>query len=385
MKKIKVLMVAGSMHVGGIENQLMHLARNADKEKFQIDFTSTMKDAACKDEIETLGGKFLLIPDMDWKHPIKYCRAIYKVMKDGQYDIVHSHELFHSGITLWLAKIACVPCRFCHAHNWCDDDGSGRKRSLVRSVYNVVMRSLINKYSTIQIACSSWAGEFLYGQRVTRKSSYHVIFNSVDTTKFIDKYGQTESGEFCENGDWKNVINVARISAVKNQVFLTEIAKELKKRGDHIHIICVGAGDSDVEQAVLTAIRQNQLEDYIQLIGVRKDVDVLMRKSSAFILPSKYEGMPLVMIEAQASGLPCVSANTYSPEVDFGIGNVTWLSLQDNISVWANALENAVMKSRVPKTLVEKAIAEKGFDSKTFTKTLCKLYMEDYYLRKGGK
>lgn len=376
MKKIKVLMVAGDMHVGGIENQLMHLARNADTGKFQIDFTSTMPDAFYREEIEQLGGKFILLPPMNWKRPDIYCHALFKVMKEGQYDVVHSHELFHSGITLWLAQKAGVPCRFAHAHNWCDDDGTGKKRSTTRTLYNAVMRTLINRHSTVQIACSTWAGRFLYGERMQKRDSYHLVFNSVDTGKFLDRYDQTESGEFCNDG-WVNVLNVARITAVKNQKFLLEIADEFRKRGNKIRILCAGNGDEEYEAQVHSMIEQKQLGEYIQFLGVRKDIDVLMRKCSAFVLPSKYEGMPLVMIEAQAAGLPCVSANTYSPEVDFGIGTVTWLSLEAGAAAWADALEQAVQKDRTPKADVVKAVQEKRFDSKMFAETLCELYQKD--------
>lgn len=378
-------MVAGDMHVGGIENQLMHLARNSDKDKFQIDFTSTMPDAFFREEIESLGGKFILIPPMNWKNPKPYCNALFHIMKDRQYDIVHSHELFHSGITLYLAKKAGVPCRFVHAHNWCDDDGTGRKTGAVRKIYNSVMRTSINHFSTVQIACSTWAGKFLYGEKKQRNQSYHLVFNSVDTTKFLDCYDCIESGEFCEKDGWKNVLNVARISAVKNQNFLVDIAEELRRRNKKIRILCAGNGDDCVVADVRKKIKEKNLDEYIRLLGTRKDIDVLMRKSSAFVLPSKYEGMPLVMIEAQASGLPCVSADTYSPEVDFGICNVIWLSLEDSVSIWADALENAVMRKRVPKAEVARVVQEKRFDSKMFTQTLCNLYQEDYQLRGSHK
>lgn len=377
MGKIKVLMVAGDMHIGGIENQLMHLLRNADKNIFQIDFTSSKKDAFYRQEIESLGGKFILIPPMDWRNPRAYCKALFRVMRDGKYDIVHSHELFHSGITLCIAEKAGVPCRFAHAHNWCDDDGTGKKRGLIRSAYNTVMRKMINRYATVQIACSTWAGRFLYGKRMLTKPSYHLVFNSVDSGKFLEQYGKQETGEFCDDG-WIKVLNVARITAVKNQKFLVEIADEFRNAGDKIRILCAGNGDADYETEVRKEIENRKLESYIQLLGVRKDIDVLMRKSRAFVLPSKYEGMPLVMIEAQASGLSCVSANTYSPEVDFGIGTVTWLSLEDGASKWAEALRTAVQKQRPVKDKVVTAVQDKKFDSKMFADTVCNLYCQDY-------
>ena len=372
MKKINVLIITGKMDVGGIENQLMHLLRNADKDAFQIDFTSTMPDAFYRREIEELGGKFLLIPEMSHKNPLPYCRSLFRIMKDGHYDIVHSHELFHSGIVLLIAKLAGVPGRFVHAHNWQDGDGSGKKRSLVRTVYNTVMRWLILGCSTHQLACSTLAGKFLYGEKCTRKDSYHLIFNSVDTAKFLDHYYDRENGEFCDG--WINVLQVGRITRVKNQLFLTKVAEEMKKRGKNIRILCAGSGNPDYTETVNQAISHNGLHDYIRMLGVRSDIDVLMRKTSAFVLPSHYEGMPLVLIEAQASGLPCVVADTFSHEVDFEIGKLQWLPLDDDAAHWADAIEAAVTQGRASKDQVVRVVNDKRFDSKMFADTLCDLY-----------
>ncbi len=371
--KIRVLIVAGDMDVGGIENQLMHLLRNADPELFQIDFTSTMEHSFYKDEIEQLGGGYIRIQDMNWRMPWVYCRTMFRIMKEGQYDVVHSHELFHSGITLWLAAKAGVKSRIAHAHNWSDDDGTGKKRSLAREVYNRIMRRMILCYSTEQVACSSLAGEFLYGKETTKKNSYHLVYNSVDTSKFIEKYDLTESGEFCEDG-WKNIIHVGRVTPVKNQLFIADIASELKKRGDKIRILSAGNGDPDYERQVKQKIRSEHLENYFLMLGVRNDIDTLMRKSSAFILPSKYEGMPLVLIEAQASGLPCVVADTFSHEVDYELGTVQWLELEDGAAKWADAVETAAEMQKAGKEEVIRAINENGFDSKIFAQTICDIY-----------
>lgn len=381
---IKVLMVAGSMDVGGIENQLMHLLRNADRDNFQIDFTSTMEKAFYRSEIESFGSKFILIPDMDWTCPQKYCQVLLRVMKEGQYDIVHSHELFHSGITLWLAKRAGVPCRFAHAHNWCDGDGSGKSTSAVRKLYNVKMRALIRKYSTVQIACSTLAGKFLYGEDFLNKVSYHLVYNSVDTSKFLNCYDQQETGEFCEP-NWTNVLHIGRITMVKNQLFLVKMAEQFKARGKHIRILCAGNGDQGYVNTVKKKIKDRGLDEYIRLLGTRKDIDVLMRKARAFVLPSQYEGMPLVLIEAQASGLPCVVADTFSHEVDFGIGIVNWIPLDGDADAWCDALEAAVQKDRAHKKDVANAIVRGRFDSKMFAETLCNLYQENFQLERSRK
>ena len=356
MKKTKVLLVSGAMVVGGIQNQLMHLLRQADKEKYQIDLTTTVERPFYQEEMEKLGANSFYVRAADGKHFLRYCLDLYRIIRREGYDIVHSHELFHSGMVLLTARLAGVKHRFVHAHNW-----------------NRVMQRLIQWNATDFIACSSWAGEFLYGRRVMKQDNYHLVFNSVDTAKFLDRYERKETGEFTEDG-WTNVLQVGRFTPVKNQLFTAEIVRELKRRGDRIRILCAGNAGDRYDEAVREKIAEYGLEDQMLLLGIRKDIDALMRKSSAFLLPSLYEGMPLVLIEAQASGLPCVTADTYSREVDFGIGTVEWLKLEDGEAAWADAVERAVGKDRAEKAAVVSVIEEKGFDSRTFAQKICDLY-----------
>ena len=370
---IRVLLVAGSMGIGGIENQLMHLLRQADKGKFQIDFTTTVDHPFYQDEIEALDARCIRIPPTEGKHFLRYCAALYKTIRDGHYDIVHSHELFHSGMVLLTARLAGVKHRFVHAHNWMEGEDPKAKKSIQRKIYNYVMQRLIQHCATDFVACSTLAGKFLYGERITRQSNYHLLFNSVDTSKFIEKYDQKEVGEYVDDG-WINVIQVGRFSQVKNQMFTAEIARELKQRGKKIRILCAGNVGGGYEEAVKARITEYGLEDQMVLLGVRKDIDVLMRKSAAFLLPSQYEGMPLVLIEAQASGLPSVTADTFSHEVDFGIGLVEWLKLDDGVTIWTDAIERAVQKGRAEKAVVVEAVEKYGFDSKVFAARLCDLY-----------
>lgn len=374
-KSIKVLMFASDMDVGGIENQLMHLLRQAEKKQFHIDFTTAMDAPLYKPEIEALGSACIKVPRTQRIHQLRYCKAIYKVMKDGKYDIVHSHDLFHSGLVLLTARFAGVKHRFVHAHNWMEGNDPKAKKGLKRQAYNRVMQRLIQWNATDFVACSTLAGKFLFGDKIMEQPNYHLVFNSVDTSKFIEKYNQPETGEFCDDG-WINVLQVGRFTPVKNQLFTAEIALELKARGKKIRILCAGNIGGEYDEQVKAKIAEYKLEEQMLLLGVRKDIDVLMRKSAAFLLPSLYEGMPLVLIEAQASGLPCVTADTYSREVDFGLGTVSWLQLRDGASAWADAVEKAVQKGRAEKAAVIQAVEKGGFDSRVFAKKICELYEE---------
>lgn len=371
MKKIKVLIVAGAMNVGGIENQLMHLLRNADRDKFQIDFTTTIDHPFYEEEILSLGAKTIKLLPTDRIHFVRYCKSLFCVLREGNYDIVHSHELFHSGMVLLIARLAGVKHRFVHAHNCNQNYG----KNPVRHFYDVVMRQLILKNATEFFACSSLAAKFLYGEKIINKSNYHLIVNSVDTKIFLsDTVDANIQKEFCSG--WYNVLQVGRFSDEKNFLFTALLANECKKRNNGIRFLCVGNDGNDYEKLVRTQIEKYRIEKNMILLGVRKNVAQIMKCVDAFILPSKYEGMPLALIEAQASRLPCVVADTFSHEVDFGINAVEWISLDESISLWVDAIEKAVHVGKSDKLKVIAAINKCGFDSIDFADRLCYYYQK---------
>lgn len=371
MKKIKVLIVAGVMNVGGIENQLMHLLRNADKNKFQIDFTTTVDHPFYEEEIISLGAKTIKLLPTNGIHFVRYCKSLFHVLKKGNYDIVHSHELFHSGMVLFIARLAGVKHRFVHAHSCNQNYG----KNLVRHSYNAVMRWFILNNATEFFACSSLAAKFLYGEKILNKSNYHLLVNSVDTNIFLSNILDEEIQKEFDNG-WYNVLQVGRFSDEKNFLFTASLANECKKRNNGIRFLCVGNNGNDYEKQVRAQIEKYQIEENMILLGIRKDVAQIMKCVDAFILPSKYEGMPLTLIEAQASCLPCVVADTFSHEVDFCIDAVMWISLEDSISSWADAIEKAVHKGKSEQSKVITAIKKYGFDSKHFADRLCYYYQK---------
>ena len=357
------------MDVGGIENQLMHLLRNADRDRFQIDYTTTDEHPFYEDEILSLGGNCIHIPGTGGRRLFRYCKALYRVLKEGKYDVIHSHELFHSGLVLLTAKLAGVKCRIAHAHSSNQTIGG----SFARRCYTAVMRRLILRCATEYAACSSLAGAFLFGEKTLTKPNYHLVFNSVETKRFLpDK----DEKAVPDPDGWRTVLQVGRFQNEKNFLFSTQIAAACKKRGDRIRFQFAGNDGSGnpYERAVTQSIEENGLQDTVQLLGIRKDVNELMKQADAFLLPSKYEGMPLTLIEAQAACLPCVAADTFSHEVDFGLNQIQWLKLNNPIPVWADAVEAAVERNKVPRNRVETVVREKGFDVKCFAEKLCGLY-----------
>ena len=218
-------------------------------------------------------------------------------------------------------------------------------------------------------------------KRILKKQNYHLVFNSVDTSRFLKEYGIQESGDLCREG-WANILHVARMDPVKNQLFLTDVANEMKERQRNIRILCVGTGKKEYTEKVEQRIKEKHLADYLLLSGVRKDIEVLMREAKVFVLPSMYEGMPLTLIEAQCSGLPCIVNDTFSHEADFGLNLITWMNPNANAHDWGDAIIRAMETARPTKERVEDAIRKGGFDSRIFAERISSIYEKDLDIKK---
>ena len=365
----RILIIAGSLEMGGLENQLVYFGKYVDKTRFQVDYTSTSKDAYYKNDIISAGCGFYLLPDPRKEGTAVYCSELLKLLKNNKYDVVHSHELFHSGIEMALSYIAGIRKRVVHSHS--TKDGS-RYKKWIRPLYHSVMRFMIRAFATDYLACSSEAGIFLFGKGIVRNKKFKVVPNSVETGKFMD------CKEMCRDiprkKGWKYIAHVGRFSEEKNQKFLIEVAKQFKEKNMNMAFVFVGSGP--LFQYFDSAVKNNALEEYVIMLGARKDIPSILSTVDAFILPSLFEGMPLSLIEAQAAGLHCIIPDHITEEVDFGIGLLHRLSLNEPVQEWVAMIEKAVTLPRPDQLIIRNAIRNKRFDTSSFVETLCDVYGE---------
>lgn len=365
----RILIIAGSLEMGGLENQLVYFGKYVDKTRFQVDYTSTSKDAYYKNDIINAGCGFYLLPDPRKDGTAVYCSELLKLLKNNKYDVVHSHELFHSGIEMALSYIAGVRKRVAHSHS--TKDGN-RRNKLIRLLYHHAMRSMIRVFATDYLACSSEAGIFLFGKGIINNRKFKVVPNSVETGRFM------ECKEICRDiprkKGWKYIAHVGRFSEEKNHKLLIEAAKQFKEKNMNLAFVFVGSGP--LFQYCDSAVKNNALEDYVIMLGARKDIPNVLRTVDAFILPSLFEGMPLSLIEAQAAGLHCVIPDHITEEVDFGIGLLHRLSLNKSVAEWGAMIEKAVALPRPDQLIIRNAIRNKRFDTSSFVEELCNVYVE---------
>jgi glycosyltransferase involved in cell wall biosynthesis len=176
--------------------------------------------------------------------------------------------------------------------------------------------------------------------------------------------------------------NVGRLTGQKNQSALIDILAEIRsrekngtvgkdRRGEYRLILI---GDGEDREMLEKKAEILKVGDSVPFTGAVDNVADYLQAIDVAAMPSRYEGLAIAAIEAQAAGLPCVTADTFSHEVDFGLGNVQWMKLEQSAAVWADALESAVARERLPVEAVSRAVESGGFDSVEFSRKICKIY-----------
>ena len=355
---VKVLQVHGGMERGGTESVIMNWYRNIDKTEIQFDFT-TMQEQRCAydDEIESMGGKIIYVPSRAKVGNLNHFKAIYKCIKEnGPYDAVHSHMNYHGGLVALAAKLAGVKTIVCHAHNTEDVT----EQTLKRKVETTVLRNLMHTCSTNLLACGKESGKFVFGEN----SKFKVINNAVDIEKFkpandkMNKEIKLLKDKYDLNG--KLILgHIGRFNIQKNHKFIVEILKELKIRNSDFKFLFIG--DGELKGEILNSIKENRLENNIIYLGLQSNINVWLNIMDILVFPSLFEGLPVVLVEAQSTGLPCVISDKISRDVDLGLNLVKFLSINNGTNIWVEEIINNNMKKENDKNKIKEQLKIEGY------------------------
>lgn len=359
---IKILHIIGKMDRAGAETMLMNLYREIDKTKYQFDFVYfTNERCDYDDEIESLGGRIIRI---NKSNSIKRFFSLYNIIKKGDWNIIHSHTLFSSGLHLLAAKLAKAPILLAHSHNTSDANSS----SLAGRTYQKCMRWLLSHVPTNYIACGKAAAEYLFPGR----NDVVIIPNAIDINKFINAQGTITRKNLDVDANKLIILQVGRLMSVKNHIFSVKIAAALKEQGEDFLMIFVGAGPE--QQAVKAQIIQYKLEDQVYMLGLREDIPELMAAADVMLMPSLHEGFPVVLVESQAAGLPAVIADTISNEVDLGLGLVDFVDLNSPTKEWVTKIQSAKNSEKVSAEIRLKTLEKYGFSARSGAERLMSVY-----------
>src|ERR1700732_4935953 len=270
-KQIRILHTLGSFDPGGVETWLLNVLKYIDREQFQLDFCTFGSSAGVNaEEVERLGGKILRCPKGGnlWV----FRNRFRQILREGNYDVVHSHVHLFSGALLRWAKAEGVPVRIAHSHNTHD----GRPNTSARRLYRKVMRSWINRYATHGLAASKPAARELFGADWQLDSRFRVLHCGIDLKPFWEPMSLEKiRAELGIPPDAPVVGHVGRFDPQKNHRFLLEIAGEILKRRKDVHFLLVG--DGPLRPEIEDRARAEGIADKMHFVGSRTDVPRLMR------------------------------------------------------------------------------------------------------------
>lgn len=368
MKDIKrILHVVSSMNRGGAESMIMNLYRNIDRNKVQFDFIVHTEDrGSFDDEIENLGGRIFRCKSLGTLGPIKYINTIYDTIKNNQnFHAIHIHTDFQGGFVALAAKKAGIKKRICHSHNtrW------KANYNLVDKIQLYIFRKLISRYATHYCACGIDASNFLF----KTPDNVKIINNAIEVEKFNKYYDLDDiRKELNIDNDDFIIGHIGRFYEQKNHKHIIDIVKKISELDDKFKVLLVGEGPL-LEDVKLYA-RQLNVEKYINFLGVRTDIPKLMKLFDVFLFPSFFEGLPVVLVEAQSSGLPCVISDTITKEIDFSLGLIEYCNLDGNIDDWIDKINMFKNKVKIDSSFIKNRIQEKGYDIKFNIDEIMKMY-----------
>lgn len=332
----RILHLLEAMGPGGIETWLMHVLRRIDRERFHMDFVvQTTKKAAYDDEIQEFGSRIFRCSHR--RRPVNHDRDFRRILRDqGPYDIIHGHLHYYNGYALRRARQAGIPVRIAHSHN---DSPLFERGITPRKMYASLMGRWISRDATVGLACSREAARALFGPAWEADPRLRILYYGIDLEPFRDVVDPaTARAELGIPADAFVVGHVGRFFKQKNHEFLVDIASEVIKREPKACLLMVG-GYGSLRSSIERRVAQAGIKDRAIFAGVRKDVPRLMLGAmDAFVLPSFYEGLPLVGIEAQSAGLPFVLSDVISKEMDVVHPLIHRLSLSQPASVWAETI-----------------------------------------------
>lgn len=330
---MRVLQIVDSLDMGGIQTFLLNLNRAIDLEKDQFDYlVFRSHEQVLEKEFKALGAKIYKLPN--WRQGIvKNRKALHSFFAEHkEYKVIHYHAgtLVDVG-PLIEAKKAGINVRVMHSHN--THAGGIYLNTIIHKIHKKCICDLATHY----FACGLMAAKWMFDG--TKASELVTIVNNGIDTKL---YAFNEKNRIAKrkelNAQDKILIgHVGRFTQEKNQGFLVNVIKEITKYEDKVKLIFVGDGVDRTK--VEECVHSLQLDDRIQFLGIRKDVDELLQAMDVFVLPSLFEGFPLVLVEAQAAGVPCVISDSISKEVAIN-DNVVMMSLDDSEENWAKTLLN---------------------------------------------
>ena len=370
---IRVLNLFTIMNRGGAETMVMNYYRSIDRTKVQFDFMVHRQErGAYDDEIEALGGKIYRMCPIYPKNFKNYKLMLSKFFDEHpEYQIIHSHMSELGYFAFKEAKAHGVKCTICHAHNapnFKSETLQEKAKDLMRNYF----KHKIRKYTDHMFVCGVDAGKWLFGK--TKKRKFVMMNNAIDAEKF--RWNPQKAADVRKDMALENkfvVVHVGRFNAQKNHSFLIDIFKLIYYKNPDAVLLLVGNGE--LEERTRMKVDSLGLSECVRFMGVRDDVNEILLASDVFLFPSLYEGLPVTLVEAQASGIKCVISDAIPKDCRI-TKNIDVVPLESTDGAWAD--EVLKYSTGYKRKDTYDAIVKKKFDIKENAKWLEEFYINEY-------
>lgn len=348
---IRVLQILGIVAGGGVEAVIMNYYEHIDRTKVQFDFiVHNDNKIDITPKVEAMGGRVYKVTPY-YKNPIAFMYGIYKVIRNHHYRIVHSNMNTLSAFPLFVAWLAGVPV--CILHNHSTSSPGETKRNIMKYILHPFARFFANHY----LACSQLAAVWMYGKDLADSGKVTVINNAIDFSKYAFHPEKRKTlRKALGLGDEFVVGHVGRFMFQKNHAFLLDaFAAALKKKP---HMVLLLIGDGQLRPKMEEKAQQLGIGAQVKFLGIRSDVQDLYNVMDLFVLPSHYEGLPVVGVEAQANGLSCLFSTAVTRETKL-TKNAVFFDLSQGAERWAEKIVSCTGERNLE---VEQEMREAGFD-----------------------
>lgn len=367
MKPKRVLICGFTGNYGGMEAYIMNIYRNIDRTKLQFDFLYPYEDKmAFSDEVLKLGGHIYHVPSRK-KSPAAHYRLLKKLFKEHQFAGMYyqCNQKLHTLEIFKYAKRYGVKHRVVHSHN-----STQIESSKINAYREKLIEMNMDKYATDYFACSRDAGKWMFPGK-----GYTVINNGVDITRFRYDTGIRDSLRREMNIDDNTVVlgTVGRLSEQKYPEFMVEAFREYHKLNPDSVFIHIGAGEK--EREMLELVAKYELGNEYFLVGKKDNVYDYMNVMDGFVLSSRYEGFPIVLVEAQSTGLGCIVSDVITEDVNI-TGKISYVPL-GNPSEWAAAIDAVISRDKGRREDQTARIKELGYDIVSVSESIQKYFTED--------
>lgn len=322
MNVIRILVTGMYPGVGGVQEYLINIYRYLSKKGFIFDFIVPGESCEYEEEINKLGGKIYYIPPRK-KNLIKNIQGYQNIFKNYEkYSAVYYNlsEIYYI-IPFLMSIIYKYPIKIVHSHNV-----KSNNMPYIYYLFHSINRHILTKHADVYFAASSMAAAWMFGEKLLRENKVEIIANAIDVEKFL--YNESIREKVRSELNIKNefiVGNVGRLTYQKNQKYLINIFNEFIKVNNDARLLIIGEGE--LEARLKKQVKELDIEDKVLFLGNRNDVNELMQAMDIFIFPSYFEGLGIVLIEAQAAGLKCLVSDIIPKEVKVN-ENIHYLSLE---------------------------------------------------------